>query len=363
MHLFALAAITALLAPVQPGLPNRQPQLATGAGLTALVFGSGNSIWFSRSLDNGQTFSTPSKVAQVPVLALGRHRGPRAVVAGNTIVISAVYGETPATGPHAHGLPENGDLVVWRSIDKGQTWSPPVVVNDSPGSAREGLHAIVAGEHGQVAAVWLDLRAKGTRLYGAYSQDRGGTWSKNVLIYESPGGTICQCCHPSLVSSGKDTYSVMFRNVVEGNRDMYLSEWRINGTVSAPKKLGEGSWALNACPMDGGGITRKEDGIVTAWRRDHTVFLDTPGQSEKALGEGKDIAIAASPKGGFVAWTNATGVQLQEPGKEAPITLSPAGSFPALATLPDGSVLATWEQDGGIATRVARSPDAGPDSL
>src|SRR3954468_15573124 len=68
MYLFALAAITALLAPVQPGLPNRQPQLATGAGLTALVFGSGNSIWFSRSLDNGQTFSTPSKVAQVPVL-------------------------------------------------------------------------------------------------------------------------------------------------------------------------------------------------------------------------------------------------------------------------------------------------------
>ena len=352
MHLFLLATISALLAPVQSGLPNRQPQLATGDGLTALVFGNGNSIWFSRSLDSGQTFSRPTEVAQVPVLALGRHRGPRVVLAGNTVVISAVYGETPAIGPHAHGLPENGDLVAWRSTDRGQTWSQPVVVNDVGGAAREGLHTMAAGEGGQVAAVWLDLRAKGTRLYGAYSQDGGKTWSKNLLIYESPNGTICQCCHPSLVSSGKDTYAVMFRNAIDGNRDMYLSEWHTNGSVSIPQKLGKESWALNACPMDGGGITRKGNGIVTAWRRDHTVFLDTPGQSEKALGEGKDVAIAASPKGAYIAWTNATGVQLQKPGKEAPVILSPTGSFPVLTTLTDGSILAAWEQDGEIATRV-----------
>jgi Neuraminidase (sialidase) len=184
MHLFVLAAI-AVIAPVQQGLPNRQPQLATKPGLTALVFGSGNSIWFSRSLDNGRTFSTPTKVAEVPILALGRHRGPRIILTGNTIVVSAVYGKTPAAGPHAHGLPENGDLVAWRSIDKGQTWSQPVIVNDVAGAAREGLHAMAADEHGQVAAVWLDLRTKGTRLYGAYSQDAGKTWSKNILIYQS----------------------------------------------------------------------------------------------------------------------------------------------------------------------------------
>lgn len=352
MHLFIFAAIAALIAPVQSGLPNRQPQLTAGNGFTALVFGSGNSIWFSRSLDRGRTFSAPTKVAQVPVLALGRHRGPRVAAAGDTIVISAVYGEAAVTGPHAHGLPENGDLVAWSSMDKGRTWSQPVVINDVGGAAREGLHAMVAGENGQVAAVWLDLRAKGTRLYGAYSQDAGRTWSKNVLIYQSPGGTICQCCHPSLVSSGKDTYAVMFRNAADGNRDMYLSEWHITGTVSAPKKLGEGSWALDACPMDGGGLGHGGNGIVTAWRREHTVFLDTPGESEKALGEGKDVALAASRAGTYVAWTGATGIMLQEPGKSAPLILSSTGSFPALAALPDGSVLAAWEQDEGVATRM-----------
>ena len=354
MHIFVLAAMAAMIAPVQPETPNRQPQLAAKDGLTALVFGSGHSIWFSRSLDNGKAFSAPREVAQAPVLALGRHRGPRVAIAGNTIVVSAVYGATAAMGPHAHGLPENGDLVAWRSSDKGQTWSQPVVINDGGGSAREGLHAMAAGEGGQVAVVWLDLCAKGTRLYGAYSQDAGKTWSKNVLIYESPSGTICQCCHPSLVSSGKNTYAVMFRNAVNGNRDMYLSEWTTSGTVSAPKKLGEGSWALDACPMDGGGLAREGNRIVTAWRREHTVFLDTPSGQEEALGEGKDVALAVSSKGAYTAWTNSTGVQLQEPGKKKPVTLSSNGSYPALVTLPNGSVLAAWEQDGAIATRVDR---------
>jgi hypothetical protein len=291
-------------------------------------------------------------VAEVPVLALGRHRGPRVVLAGDAIVISAVYGAVPATGPHAHDLPQNGDLVAWRSTDNGQTWSQPILINDVSGAAREGLHAMAAGEDGQIAAVWLDLRAKGTRLYGSYSPDAGKTWSKNVLIYESSGGTICQCCHPSLVYSGKNTYTVMFRNAVDGNWDMYISEWRINGTALTPKKLGEGSWALEACPMDGGGLALARNRIVTAWRRDHTVFLSAPGGKEKALGEGKDVTLAASSKAAYVAWTNATGIQLQEPGEKAPITLSSNGSFPVLAALPDGSVLAAWEQDGAVVTRV-----------
>jgi hypothetical protein len=213
MYLFVLAAITAIV-PVQQGLPNRQPQLATEPGLTALVFGSGNSIWFSRSLDDGRTFSTPTKIAEVPVLALARHRGPRIVLIGNTIVVSAVYGKRSAAGPHAHGLPEDGDLVAWRSTDKGQPWSQPSIVNNVGGAAREGLHAMAAGEHGQVAVIWLDLRTKGTRLYGAYSQDAGRIWSKNILIHESPGGTICQCCHPSLVSSGGDPWSL---DIFSGN--------------------------------------------------------------------------------------------------------------------------------------------------
>jgi hypothetical protein len=320
--------------------------------LTALVFGSGNALWFASSKDNGHSFSVPSEIARVPVLALGRHRGPRVAISQKTIVVSAVYGTKAATGPHAHGLPASGDLVAWRSTNGGQSWSEPVVVNDVPGAAREGLHAMSAGDKGELAAVWLDLRAPGTRLYGSYSRDAGAHWSANVLLFESPEGTICQCCDPSIVAADKHTFSVMFRNVSGGMRDMYLLTWRTDGAVSRAEKIGQGSWALDACPMDGGGLAPYQSKTVTAWRRDHTVYLASPGQPEKALGDGKDVSLAASQKGTYVAWTNASGVQLQEPDRDAPRPLSTAGAFPTLTALPNGHVLASWEQAGQIATLI-----------
>src|SRR5271165_5312282 len=107
-----LAALLALhLAPVSPTAPNRQPQLAAGNGIVALVFGSGESIWMTRSTDDGRTFGAPSKVAGLPKLSLGRHRGPRVVIAGAAIIVSAI--------------PAQGDLFAWRSTDGGRTWSKP----------------------------------------------------------------------------------------------------------------------------------------------------------------------------------------------------------------------------------------------
>ena len=56
----------------------------------------------AHSSDSARTFSTPAKVADVPKLMLGRHRGPRVAIAGSTIVVSAIGSEA-------------GDLIAWRS--------------------------------------------------------------------------------------------------------------------------------------------------------------------------------------------------------------------------------------------------------
>ena len=57
-----LAAVLALhLTPVAPDVPNRQPQLAASNGAVAIAFGSGDSIWFARSTDNGRTFAAPNQ--------------------------------------------------------------------------------------------------------------------------------------------------------------------------------------------------------------------------------------------------------------------------------------------------------------
>ena len=97
----------------------------------------------------------------------------------------------------------------------------PVAINDTPKAAREGLHAMSADGDGHLAAVWLDDRGvKGKRLYGAFSNDEGRTWSRNVMLYESPEGTICECCDPSLAVMGRGEFVVMWRNKLGGSRDL-----------------------------------------------------------------------------------------------------------------------------------------------
>ncbi len=238
LNLFLSFLMPVLIPPAKEGTPNRMPHLAASDGVIALVYGSGRAILSAHSVDRGATFSKPVVVAELPVLPLTRHRGPRPVLIGRTMLVSAIGGKTVAAGPHAHGLPADGDLFVWRSEDLGKTWSEGVRINDVPGAAREGLHAFAADAQGNVAVVWLDLRETGTRLFGSYSKDAGRTWSKNVLVYQSPDGTICQCCHPSLLALGNGEFAVMFRNAVGGARDMYLAREAVER--SAARKILQG---------------------------------------------------------------------------------------------------------------------------
>lgn len=333
----------------------RQPQLAVGYGKVALAYGSGSAIWFATSPDGGRTFGPRVKVGESGALALGRHRGPRVTILPNAILITAVAGQEVSKDTHAHGLPEKGDLTVWRSDDGGKSWNQSGIINDSHGASSEGLHAIGADatSHNLFAA-WLDLRAKGTQLYGARSTDGGRTWSKNVLIYASPEGTICQCCDPSVAIDGNGRTWVMFRNVLAGSRDFYLTHSEDGEHFSPVEKLGEGTWKINACPMDGGGLVLDHGQVVTAWRRESDIFLDRPGAPETRLAEGKDVAIAAGAKGTYVVWSTAQGIEGLSPGAKVPVKLSEDGAFPVVASLPDGSALVAWEEKGSI--RVGRLP-------
>jgi hypothetical protein len=346
------------VAPVTPEAPEREPRMAVNGKRVALTFGAGQGIYFSMSADAGKSFSAPRKVAEAAIVPLSRHRGPRIAMSGSTIVITAVVGRTLAEGQHAHGLPSDGDLIAWRSVDGGASWSKGVAVNDVPGAPTEGLHALVADgkdSKGTFFAAWLDHRGgHGTKLYGARSTDGGLTWAKNVLIYESPEGTICECCHPSLAIDSTGQILVMFRNWLAGSRDMYLARSRDGITFGKLEKLGIGTWRLNACPMDGGGIAIAGNRVVTAWRREREIFLASPGEKEVGIGEGVDLAVAASREGVYVIWSTPSGIRALKPGRKESIALAPKGAFPTLAALPDGSALAAWEDDGRIQIRAVR---------
>jgi hypothetical protein len=208
----------------------------------------------------------------------------------------------------------------------------------------------MASGNGVLFATWLDLRSKGTRLYGASSKDGGATWSKNVLVYESPSGTICQCCHPTAIVDSKGELHVMWRNALEGNRDMYAAHSRDGGaSFSAAKKMGADSWKLDACPMDGGGLAMDSHGkLISIWRRESEIFIAQEGSPERKIETGKDPAIASGPGGVYAVWNSGGALHAQAPGKPEPIVVAEQGAFPQLIAVPGGPVLAAWEDKGRI---------------
>ena len=333
--------IATVIAAPTPEAQYKQPQVAAGQKSTIVTFGVGHAIYVATSADEGRSFAKPIKVAEPGVVSLGRHRGPRVALAANAIVVSAIAG--------AKGRGADGDVLAWRSTDGGVTWSESVQINDAAGSAREGLHTMAA-RGDTIFAAWLDLRSKGTRIFGSVSRDGGVTWSKNILVYESAEGSVCECCHPSAAIDAQGHIYVMFRNSLAGSRDMYVARSTDGGrSFSAATKLGSGTWQLNACPMDGGGLTTAGQGKpVTIWRRSKEIFSASDDQSEAKMGTGKDPTIAVTAKGIYAAWTSVGGIRLKTPHRSEPVLLDENGAYIQLAATPDGNVIAVWERQGAI---------------
>lgn len=323
------------------GWPGTQPQLATSGADTYLAFGHGSTITVVRSADEGLSFEAPSRIQVAGTMALGMRRGPRIAATPDAVVVTAVVG--------ARGGGADGDVVMYRSTDGGRSWSTATPINDVSGSAREGLHGMAANPAGLVVVAWLDLRDKGTRLYAAVSQDHGATWAPDVLVYASPSGSICECCHPSVDVTDAGEIAVMFRNSLKGNRDMYVVRSRDGRVFDAAGKLGAGAWPLQGCPMDGGSLVLAPDGVVAAWRREDGVFLTRGSGVEQRLGTGRDPVVGQVGASLDVAWSGTDGVVVWRAGSATTTTLG-AGRFPSLLAFPRHT-LVTWEAQGRVHLR------------
>lgn len=320
----------------------KQPQVASTGDLIGVTFGAGNDLYYSFSQNDGENFSRPTRIETKGKLSLGRHRGPRIAYQAGNVLISAVVGEK--------GGGQDGDLLAWRSNDNGKSWQKPSRINDVAGSAREGLHSMASG-NGWVVAAWLDLREKGTRVMGSRSDDGGATWSKNFQVYESPDGSVCQCCHPTIIVGPTGRLYVMWRNALSGSRDMYVSTSTDGGRSWDPaRKFGNETWKIDACPMDGGGLTLTGQAKPYAvFRKDKEIHYSTPGSIERALGEGKDPSLASGLNEVlYVVWTSAAGAIEAITSRENQVhELSPKGAYPQVV-FTGRQALAFWEEGDGI---------------
>ncbi|SOD80518.1 exo-alpha-sialidase [Spirosoma fluviale] len=303
-------------------------------GTAHIVYGQGEVLYYTTlSMDN-QAESTV-RLDSLPGLHLGASRGPQIAVSNQSVVIIA--------------LDKAGNVWAYSQRRDTRKWQKRIRVNDVPDIAKEGFVALTAGPDNSYNAGWLDLRNnERNKLAGARSTDGGRSWSVNTILYQSPDGTICECCQVSAVSQGKHV-AFMFRNFLNGARDIYLIQSTNGGqSFGTAEKLGQGTWPLKACPMDGGGLAIGPDGIIsTVWRRADKLFTAHPGQPEVERATGKNPKIAATRKGDYIVFQQAGQLWAILPGQTQPVSLGP-GAYAKLTRFTNDRVLCLWEQEGTI---------------
>lgn len=311
------------------------PSVTTDAeGIIYIVFANGNKIEYVTSADKGVSFSKPVLVDTIKDLFGVAGRGPHIICASNTLTILA---PDQAGNIHAYTKDANGK------------WMKNGLVNDVPEVCKEGFVSVSA-KGDSLFAVWLDVRnTKRNKIVGALSADGGKTWSRNKIIYESPSGGVCECCKPS-VAFGNNGINVMFRNNLDGNRNLYLIQSHDGGkTFGTAMKLGEGNWKLDGCPMDGGGITVNNGLIKTVWRRMDTIYSDIPGKHEEMIGKGKNCTIENTGNANAYAWLEGKNIVCLLPNKKKIVVGE--GTFPVLQQLNAKQLICVWEKDKSVYSR------------
>lgn len=313
-----------------------QPQASLDTkGVIRVVFGREDKVFCATSKDQGLTFSSPVLVAEVPGMHLGMSRGPQIASSDTQSVITAMdkYG-----------------AIHWFELSSGsESWKAKGTVNDLNASAPEGLMSIAADKKDNFYAVWLDTRiGKRNQIYFSSLSKGGSKWSKNQLAYQSPDEHVCECCKPSIAVNGTEV-AIMFRNWLEGSRDLYLAKSSDSGkSFGNAQKLGMGTWKLEGCPMDGGGIIIDDaKGIHTTWRREGIVYYSKPGEVEIKIGEGRNSSISGTSDNILITLQSGETVKSVSLKGKNEVSVG-KGSFLKSIVLPDKKVLYIWEQDREI---------------
>lgn len=165
-------------------------QVDVGPDGTVYAAGVGaGGIVFAKSFDGGQNWSQPQLIAQVsgfstlPIAGGHAYRTPMLPDMAVSLGTGAIYVVWHQTNDGQQ------DVMLTMSLDQGNTWSKPIVVNEDPGAVKadQFIPAVAASPTGDAHVIFFDARNDPTGrghvldVYYAHSRD-GITFEKNIRV-------------------------------------------------------------------------------------------------------------------------------------------------------------------------------------
>jgi len=211
-----------------PGI-SYQPRMATdGNNDGVYVLWTDNSpgnynILFTKSIDGGNTFSTPliltndvKGVSNFPNIAISHNN--------NVYVVWSHKNNTDFDPSNTNNQTQTYDIFLTKSIDRGNTFSKPINLSNDPSNSQNPVVAISGNNN--VYVVWTDNSIGTYETFLTKSIDRGNTFSKVTVV----SSNVARSTSPSVSSYGSNLYIVWSDNAF-GNSEIFFTESTDNGST------------------------------------------------------------------------------------------------------------------------------------
>ena len=209
-------------------------------------------IAVSRSDDEGRSWSNPTLVTPSPEPTdTGADARPK--------IAFGEEGEVYLTWTRPLAKPYTGEIHFTRSLDRGRTFAPSIVVHRDRQEITHRFDALAVGAKGDVFVAWIDKRDllqaegagreyRGAAVYFAVSTDRGATFRGDFKIADH----ACECCRISVVASEDGGAIALWRHIFPPNiRDHALATLGADGTAAPLERATFDDWAIDGCPHHG----------------------------------------------------------------------------------------------------------------
>lgn len=218
------------------------------------------------SADRGHSFSPAVAVNALPerIGAEGEQRPKIAL---------GPQGQLYVSWTQALAQPYAGHIRFSRSIDGGQTFSAPIIVNDDRQQITHRFDALSVTPDGRVWLAWIDKRDllaaqtagqtyAGAAIYYAVSDDAGASFA----IEQKAGDASCECCRIALQPTPDNAMVALWRHLFAGGvRDHAIARLHPEQQTQI-HRASFGNWKIDACPHHGPALARGGDwGWHMAW--------------------------------------------------------------------------------------------------